>query len=1049
MPFIKNYTAKEINASAANWAAVQDERGIMYFGNNQGLLEYDGVIWRFFPCQNQSIIRSIAIGKNKNIYVGAVNEIGYYTANKIGELVYNSLNNKIPKQFLDFSDVWKTYSLNNKIIFVTNKYIFVLENDKINVILPEQTFHFAYIVNNEFYVLERGVGLMKLLSKKLEIIPNGSFFADDKIYSMLPKNDSDILVVTRRGIFTYHNPKKSTKFVEPFGNKFLNDFVINNEIYNGVLLNNGNLCFGTLLGGAIIVDKDGNTEILNEASGLQDRCIKYSFEDSENNLWLCLDNGISLVKASSQITVFNKASALPGRIKSIFKNNNFIYCNTAKYLYAAPLQNNKNQILFKEIASPADICNKIKPFYIQNKEHILLTTYSGIYEINATDTKQITDFPATSITQTAYNENLFWIAGSEGVALMMFKKNVWEIVFVEPFFEGKKIEKIVEIDTTQVLISTSNEGVYMANVANYALQNIKKVTDTELDFERFNIPFFYKKELLISKLVGLVKLNKQTRKFEKCNYFGGSKYQSGQLQPAIFDKQFNFITSYNDVNGYKKIKYFENNKGVFNEKTTELAAFENLTVNDFFIDDDNIIWIASDDGLYRFENNNFFTKKPFNSLIRQVTAGTEIVFDGLFINQNHIEYYQNNDVNVEISYHNNSIKLDFAAPQFFYEKDLKYSFYLEGLQENFGEYKSVNTQDYTKLHEGNYTFHVKAINNFGFVSKEFTYSFSILPPWYRSWFAYIIYFVFIILIIYGIVQLSVYRLKKTKQILENTVAIRTKEIVLEKENVEKQKKIVEEKNQDITDSINYAQRIQQAILPVDDDIKMQMPESFILFKPRDIVSGDFYWYKKISENEFLIACVDCTGHGVPGAFMSMIGNTLLNEIVNQKKIFEPGLILNELHLGVRLALKQDQELTQSRDGMDIALIKFNIQSNVLEFAAANRPLYIVTNNGELEEVKADKYAIGGIQGVDDRKFTNNVIQMQKGYSFYATSDGFPDQFGGPLGKKYMIKKLKEQIAANHSMSTIEQYNFYKSEIENWMIGYQQIDDILLMGFKVL
>ena len=246
----------------------------------------------------------------------------------------------------------------------------------------------------------------------------------------------------------------------------------------------------------------------------------------------------------------------------------------------------------------------------------------------------------------------------------------------------------------------------------------------------------------------------------------------------------------------------------------------------------------------------------------------------------------------------------------------------------------------------------------------------------------------------------------TKALLEATVIERTKEIVLEKENVEIQKKIVEEKNNDITDNINYAQRIQQAILPIDSDIKDLMPESFILFNPCDIVSGDFYWFSKISNFEFLIACVDCTGHGVPGAFMSMIGNTLLNEFVNQNNVTEPSLILNELNLGVRHALKQNQENTQSRDGTDIALVKFNVQSKKLEYSGANRPLFIVDSNLELIEIKAYKYPIGGLQDSEKRIYTNHVLTLSEKTCFYITTDGYADQFGGVNGKKFMVKKIK-------------------------------------------
>lgn len=299
-----------------------------------------------------------------------------------------------------------------------------------------------------------------------------------------------------------------------------------------------------------------------------------------------------------------------------------------------------------------------------------------------------------------------------------------------------------------------------------------------------------------------------------------------------------------------------------------------------------------------------------------------------------------------------------------------------------------------------------------------------------------------------------FNIEREKAQLEKETAEREKAIIEEsKKQLEAAYAIIEHKNQEITDSINYAFRIQTALLPKIDEIKAKVPDSFVIWLPKDIVSGDFYWFALLPDGNLLIACADCTGHGVPGAFMTMIGNTLLNQIVKQNNITEPDQILNNLHKGVRRALKQDEEGSKSRDGMDIAFMKFYPDTLKLTYAGANRPLWIVRkDNPEVEEFKADKVPIGGLQTETERIFTPNYIQLQKGESFYASTDGYHDQFGGPKGRKFMTKQMKEKILEiqDHDLET--QGKILVDTIMNWMHKqekeYEQIDDICVIGVRV-
>ncbi|HYG19060.1 MAG TPA: PAS domain S-box protein, partial [Ohtaekwangia sp.] len=255
---------------------------------------------------------------------------------------------------------------------------------------------------------------------------------------------------------------------------------------------------------------------------------------------------------------------------------------------------------------------------------------------------------------------------------------------------------------------------------------------------------------------------------------------------------------------------------------------------------------------------------------------------------------------------------------------------------------------------------------------------------------------------------------------------------------------IQNKNKKITESINYAKRIQTAILPNNRVISRTLPDSFILYKPRDVVSGDFPWYVQIKEDIF-IAAVDCTGHGVPGALLSLIGYFLLNDIVRSRKITEPGKILDLLDEGVTTTLRQDEDAT-TKDGMDIALCKINLNDGIVEYAGAHRPLYIM-KNGVMEEVKGNKFPIGGGIFKNQTNFTNTKIKLQKGDSIYFSSDGFPDQFGGPEGRKFGPKRVREIVERIHQRPMNEAVTVFDTEWEAWRGDQKQTDDVLLIGIK--
>jgi serine phosphatase RsbU (regulator of sigma subunit) len=282
--------------------------------------------------------------------------------------------------------------------------------------------------------------------------------------------------------------------------------------------------------------------------------------------------------------------------------------------------------------------------------------------------------------------------------------------------------------------------------------------------------------------------------------------------------------------------------------------------------------------------------------------------------------------------------------------------------------------------------------------------------------------------------------------MEEKVRQRTAEVVRQKEEIEKQSEQIAELYEQVKDSILYAKRIQEAILPSKEEINKALKNSMVLFRPKDIVSGDFYWFSEKPDRAIIVAA-DCTGHGVPGALMSMIGSSLLNEIVNEKGILEPAKILLALKHGVINALNKQSSGEQTKDGMDMAIISIPTKGNVIEYAGANNPLWMV-RDGEILETRGDRQPVGFFGDNLDTPYTNHTVEIQPEDAIYLFTDGYADQFGGPNGKKFKYSQFKKLIVDVNDKSMSDQRDILNDRIEDWMgVEEEQIDDILVIGIR--
>lgn len=287
-------------------------------------------------------------------------------------------------------------------------------------------------------------------------------------------------------------------------------------------------------------------------------------------------------------------------------------------------------------------------------------------------------------------------------------------------------------------------------------------------------------------------------------------------------------------------------------------------------------------------------------------------------------------------------------------------------------------------------------------------------------------------------------LAENERSLEKKVTERTEEVVRQKEEIEEKNEELEILYKQVTDSIHYAKRIQEAILPSTQYINEVLPNSFVLYKPKDIVSGDFYWVVQ-KNNLVYFAAVDCTGHGVPGAFMSLVGHNILKDIINHTNIIKPSEIMDKLREGVINTLNADNSGKDTKDGMDMTLCCINYNTIELQYAAAFNPLYLV-RNGELVQHEANKFPIGKYIG-EREKFTNHTIQLQKNDQVFIFSDGYADQFGGPKGKKFMVGNFRKLLGNISKLSIKNQKDTLESTLNNWQGDNEQVDDVLVIGVK--
>lgn len=1050
IPLIKNYAPNDYNAAEQNWTICEDNRGVIYFGNNDGgILEFDGNSWERIPISNGSIIRSLAYSDDGTVYVGGVEEFGYLTPDKKGEMYYHTLTNQLDT--VDFKDVWKIYTVNNEVYFCEDRNIFKFVDKKLSNVYKNTGESFlSFLVGDKIYWGSYDKGLYELIEDTIQYTNGGDFYKEKDIFVMLPWSENEIFIATiGQGLYIYNRVTGLSQDFKSMGVEFqeLYNLLDQSQIYNGIKLSNDQYALATLNKGCLIFNQEGELiHKLDKENGLQDLTVINLFESKDDHLWLGLNKGISFIEYNTPFTKFDQEYGIEGIVVDVIRYNNILFVSTNIGLYYLDYDS-QDMPVFMSIPMDRTVTDMdIFKDYRTGETKLIIGSNFGVWEFiskgKEPDYISTTAYECEVIYQSSLFPNRLYVGCLNGLALLEYNNNAWIDKGNVNDDISSQITSIIEDEKGNIWLGSVLKGVIKLssdqNIERYGIEDgLPDMNDNKV--------YFIDNQVVCATQKGLYNYNKATNKFEKYKDFGEKYFlNTDKVKSIDFEKKDEYwIVLSNSVTNYEYIEKLRISQDRI--VTIEDIPFKRLLKKSFYeftFDGDNGVWIATSDAIYNYQErlqDDF--SKFYNSLIRKIEMGIDsVIFWGTYYKDTSnlvVDLNQPEELKKTVKYKDNSFNFFYSTP-FVPTDEIKYSYKLEGFDDQWSSWNIETDRGYTNLNEGHYTFMVKSKNIYGIESEVVTYEFSIRPPWYKTLLAYFFYIVLAIFVIIVIVKIYTRRLELEKIRLEQIVKERTEEVV-------KQKDEIAEKNKSITDSIEYASRIQTAILPSKEFAEEILPEHFILFRPRDIVSGDFFWMTK-KDNLVVVIAADCTGHGVPGAFMSMLGVSFLNEIVNRHEVTSANVILNNLRRDIKKTLGQEGKEGEAKDGMDIALCVIDIENMKMQYSGAYNPLYLFRNN-ELMEVKADRMPIG-IYIKEKESFTNNEIDLQKGDVFYIFSDGYQDQFGGEDGQKFKTKNYKQFLLEIHQKPMAEQREILDKRIDEWRGDWEQIDDIIILGIRV-
>jgi ligand-binding sensor domain-containing protein/serine phosphatase RsbU (regulator of sigma subunit) len=926
--------------------------------------------------------------------------------------------------------------------------------------------------NNIWFGMQEG-GMNKYDGKTFTAFGTKDGLPSDNLFAITQDKKGDYWLALSNGIAKYDGTRITSYDKHPLIN--------NRTFFCNFSDSKGNVWFGGISGYGVVKYDGTEFHKLELPEAVEDDFFGSIAEDKNGNIWFATDHG-ALKYDGKNFHLFDEHQGLSSNgvlsICNDYEGNIWIGTQGG----GVNLFNNESFVNFTD---KAGLTSKNISTVVQYDEdtYLIGTTGLGLNEYNArTNTfktscgiKEVDE--STIFSVVTDNEGRIWIGAQEGVFVLKKNRDKYELLN----FYNKNVAKtevlaalkIIQDKNHDLWIASYSSGLFRVHgkeIVNYSTRTgfvsdkvLTVFTDSKnniwigtkdagvVRYDGRTFTNFSVKEGLADKSIWAITEDNKGNMFFGTGESGLACYDgkmfrtisakdglcSNYILALTFDpvdnglwlgteKGINKIKLNPDL-GIESIRYYGEQEGYKGIEINQNAILQ---------DKSGQVWFGTINGLSRYNRQyDFPNVTPPKLHLSGIRLAYQTVDWKLYADS--VDPSGNLPVNLELSHKNNNLTFDFQA---FTTDNVKYTFILEGQDEAWSPLSTNAEAVFTNISPGKtYTFKVKAVNSNGVWSKEvIAFSFAINPPWWQTWWFYTIVGLVALIGISGFVNYRTAQLAKEKKVLEEKVTERTVEL----KQANDQLSVA---FQDIKDSINYAKKIQDAILPLEEEIKKALPQSFVLFKPRDVVSGDFYWFNK-KEDKIFIAAVDCTGHGVPGAFMSMIGSSLLNEIISKKGPHDAAGVLKKLHQGVRKSLKQDRDSYESKDGMDLALAVIDITANTLQYSGAKRPMFHY-NNGSFEEVKADKQSIGGLEMEDNYSFTNHNVELKKGDTFYLFTDGYVDQFGGEKGKKFSTRRLKETLEELQELSMKDQGAKLNFIIDSWKSEVEQIDDILVIGFR--
>ena len=766
LPYIENYTSDDYKSSPQNWEIMEGNDGFMYFGNTVGVMQYDGSTWNTIKLENKSLVRSLAKNKEK-IFVGGVHELGYLEPNELGKLQLHSLVSNLKTNNREFGDVWSTVAIDDDIFFVCNKYLFRWDGKKFKTWTPKTKFGGIYKVNSTLFVESKGVGIHKVEGDSLVLIPGGDILKENiaKIDVMLPHQDNKVLIVTANKGLLLFDGKIATSF-----NRNSNNIFLKNRIYKGIALSTGDYAMATLTAGLYILDgKTGEIkQNIGKKHGLISDVLFNVYEDSYGSIWVGSDNGISKIDWASPFRSFNEFNGLSERVRSVsYQNNKFLV--DSKGLYQLVKGGSNNEPIFKKIDG---FKNSIK-FIVPLNNDLLAFDFEQVYGIRGNKAKLIKkqDWALTSILKSRIDSSKVYAGTLEGKLFeCRLSGDQW---IAKPLFQiDGGIEGIVEQTNGNLWLQTYFKGLYFAqrqagelNKNAFKLQ--KYDTLSGLPSMTYNFPYEFENKIYVTTSEGMYHFNRKDKVFKKDTILTNQYDESVDAFGFMgMDKRG---TIWQTVRAGFENKIYKLSENKLSE-LYEYNLFNDFSTYSMELLEDIILFTGPKGVLLYNQNITRPENKNLDARIRKVWLNNDsLIYAGSNI-------HKTKEDGFEIPFKTNTLKFEYTLPFYNKTENNTYQYILDDFDEDWSSWTDETKKDYTNIPAGDYSFKVRSKNVFNVVSSEDSYSFSILPPWYSTWWAYFIYAIGAIGIMALYSKWRSQELQKKNVALENTINKRTLEI---------------------------------------------------------------------------------------------------------------------------------------------------------------------------------------------------------------------------------------------------------------------------------